>query len=144
LPQAVLEECLQQGAYIPLQHVVSLHPEARRVLCPQSLLDEDIDTIDVDTTCLSSWSTIGVVVKKPVVKMSRHGTQYCVLRLANLHQAECSLVLLGQACKKYWNIAPGSVVALHNAQLLKNNQVSSVVWCYLLQLIHHGSIPLRH
>ncbi|PIA57414.1 hypothetical protein AQUCO_00600264v1 [Aquilegia coerulea] len=68
-----------------------------------------------------SWATAGVLTEKLDSKVSSTGKKYCIWKLGCLDEKVTSLFLFGDAYSKNCNEAAGTVFALFNASVRKDN-----------------------
>ncbi|KAF5184296.1 Mcm10-like protein [Thalictrum thalictroides] len=68
-----------------------------------------------------SWATAGVLTEKLDPKVSSTGKKYCIWKLGCLDEKVTSVFLFGDAYSKNCNVAAGTVFALFNASVRKDN-----------------------
>lgn len=97
----------------------------------------------VGDTVSGSWATVGVLTEKGTQKTSSTGKSYCIWKMGCLDETTVSLFLFGDAYQMNMQEQAGTVFALFNSTVRKDN---AVVNChelrFLFLFIHQGLIKL--
>ncbi|GMP37525.1 hypothetical protein CsSME_00009157 [Camellia sinensis var. sinensis] len=72
-------------------------------------------------TLSGCWATVGVLVEKGNPKVSTTGKNYCIWKLGCLDEKTISVFLFGDAYQKYSKEVAGTVFALLNCAVRKDN-----------------------
>lgn len=83
----------------------------------------------VGDTLLGCWATVGVLTEKGNPKTSSVGKSYCIWKIGCLDENTISLFLFGDAYEKHYKEQAGTVFALFNCAVRKDNAVST---CHIL------------
>lgn len=87
-------------------------------------------------TLSGCWATVGVLTEKSNHQTSSSGKNYCIWKLGSLDENITSVFLFGDAYQKNWKEQNGSVFALFNCAVRKDNKGSG----HLLSVYNAGQI----
>ncbi|XP_020591028.1 protein MCM10 homolog isoform X2 [Phalaenopsis equestris] len=80
-----------------------------------------IRTLLSGDTLPGSWATVGVLTEKGEAKMSSSGKSYCIWKMGCLDETNASVFLFGDAYKMNYNERVGTVFALFNSNVRKDD-----------------------
>lgn len=69
------------------------------------------------------WATVGVLIEKGIPKTSSNGKSYSIWKIGSLNEDSTSLFLFGDAYQKNMNEKAGTVFALFNCNVRKDDMV---------------------
>ncbi|PKI52857.1 hypothetical protein CRG98_026688 [Punica granatum] len=88
-----------------------------------------------------SWATVGVLVEKGHPKTSSNGKSYSIWKLGSLNEDSISLFLFGDAYQQNMNEKAGTVFALFNCNVRRDNSKASEKYSSVSRtLIQGGNI----
>ncbi|CAK7329495.1 unnamed protein product [Dovyalis caffra] len=73
-------------------------------------------------TLMGSWATVGVLIEKGSPKTSSVGKSYCIWKIGSLDESSVSLFLFGDAYQQNCKEQAGTVFALFNCTVRKDNE----------------------
>lgn len=68
------------------------------------------------------WATVGVLSEKGMPKVSSNGKNFAIWKLATLDTNTVSLFLFGDAYTRHWKEPAGSIAAVFNAKVWRDNK----------------------
>ncbi|XP_052192125.1 uncharacterized protein LOC127801235 isoform X2 [Diospyros lotus] len=80
-----------------------------------------IKNVLMGDTLSGCWATVGVLVEKGIPKVSSTGKNYCIWKIGCLDEKTISVFLFGDAYQRYSTEMAGTVLALFNCAVRKDN-----------------------
>ena len=74
-------------------------------------------------TLSGCWATVGVLTEKGNPRTSSTGKTFCIWKIGSLDEKTVSVFLFGDAYQKYSKEEAGTVLALFNCAVRKDNLV---------------------
>lgn len=87
-------------------------------------------------TLMGCWATVGVLIEKGSPKTSSVGKSYCIWKFGSLDESSISVFLFGDAYQQNCKEQAGTVFALFNCTVRKDNVVSSAFHILLVLRVY--------
>ena len=96
----------------------------------------------IGETILGAWATVGVLTEKGMPKVSSTGKNFVIWKLSTLDTSTVPLFLFGDAYIRHWKESAGSIMAVLNAKVRRDDKVKlKKYWMELLlfSIVSHCS-----